>query len=88
MRTDDLTKTMARLFSELVDGAHPKGGVVLNTGDTGLLRSLDKISAAEASQRANDGATIAAHAQHLRRPVAHERVGDQRRQSLRQREMG
>jgi hypothetical protein len=66
MRTDELTKTMTRLFSELVDGAHPKGGVVLNTGDIGLLRSLDKISAAEASERANDGATIAAHAQHLR----------------------
>jgi hypothetical protein len=66
MRTDELTKTMTRLFSELTDGAHPKGGVVLNTGDIGLLRSLDKISAAEASERANDGATIAAHAQHLR----------------------
>jgi hypothetical protein len=66
MRTDELTKTMTRLFSELVDGAHPKGGVVLNTGDIGLLRSLDKISAAEASARVNDGATIAAHAQHLR----------------------
>jgi hypothetical protein len=66
MRTDELTKTMTRLFSELVDGAHPKGGVVLNTGDIGLLRSLDKITAAEASERANDGATIAAHTQHLR----------------------
>ena len=66
MRTDELTKTMTRLFSELVDGAHPTGGVVLNTGDIGLLRSLDKISAAEASARANDGATIAAHTQHLR----------------------
>ena len=66
MRTDDLTKTMTRLFSELVDGAHPTGGVVLNTGDIGLLRSLDKITAAEASQRANDGATIAAHTQHVR----------------------
>jgi hypothetical protein len=49
-----------------VDGAHPTGGVVLNTGDIGLLRSLDKITAAEASQCANDGATIAAHTQHLR----------------------
>lgn len=66
MRTDDLTKTMTRLFSELVDGAHPTGGVVLNTGDIGLLRSLDKITAAGASQRANDGATIAAHTQHVR----------------------
>ena len=32
----------------------------------GLLRSIDKLSAADASQAVNDGATIAAHAQHLR----------------------
>ena len=31
-----------------------------------LLRSLDKISAADASRSVNDGATIAAHAQHVR----------------------
>jgi hypothetical protein len=39
---------------------------VLNTGDVGLLRSLDKLSAADASRAVNDGATIAAHAQHVR----------------------
>ena len=56
-----------RLFSELVDGASDRGGAfVLNTGDAGLLRSLDKLSAAEASRSVNGGATIAAHAQHLR----------------------
>jgi hypothetical protein len=32
----------------------------------GLLRSLDKIRAADASRSVNDGATIAAHVQHLR----------------------
>lgn len=66
MRTDEMTKTLTRLYAELVDGTHPKGGFVLNTGDIGLLRSLDKLSAAEASASANGGATIAAHAQHLR----------------------
>ena len=66
MRTDELTKTMTRVFSELIDGPHAKGGVVLNTGDIGLLRSLDKISAADASRSTNDGATIAAHTQHVR----------------------
>ena len=66
MRTDELTKTLTRLFSELTEGTHPKGGFVLNTGDIGLLRSLDKLSARDASQSANGGATIAAHAQHLR----------------------
>src|SRR5688572_10974472 len=58
MRTDEFTKTMTRVFSELIDGPNPKGGVVLNTGDIGLLRSLDKISAADASRSTNDGATI------------------------------
>ena len=66
MRTDEMTKTLTRLYGELVDGTHPKGGFVLNTGDIGLLRSLDQLSAADASASANGGATIAAHAQHLR----------------------
>jgi hypothetical protein len=56
-----------RLFSELVDGASVQGGAfILNSGDVGLLRSLDKLSAADASRSVNEGATIAAHAQHLR----------------------
>ena len=66
MRTDELTKTLTRLFGELTDGTHPKGGFVLNTGDIGLLRSLDKLSAADASHAVNGGATIAAHTQHVR----------------------
>jgi hypothetical protein len=58
---------LSRLFSELVDGTSSRAGAfVLNTGDAGLLGSLDKLSAADASRSVNDGATIAAHAQHLR----------------------
>src|SRR6185503_8173540 len=58
---------LTRLFSELVDGASdPNGAFILNTGDLGLLRSLDKVSAADASRSVNNGATIAAHAQHVR----------------------
>jgi len=58
---------LARLFSELVDGAVADGGAfILNSGDVGLLRSLDNISPTEASRSVNDGATIAAHAQHVR----------------------
>lgn len=58
---------MARLFSELVDGTSGQtGAFVLNTGDVGLLRSLDRLSAGDASRSVNDGATIAAHAQHVR----------------------
>ena len=67
MNTADMAPALERLFSELVDGASGGGGAfILNSGDAGLLRSLDKISAAEASRSVNDGATIAAHAQHVR----------------------
>lgn len=58
---------LAHLFSELVDGAVAEGGAfILNSGDVGLLRSLDKLSATDASRSVNGGATIAAHAQHVR----------------------
>ncbi|HJZ72600.1 MAG TPA: hypothetical protein VKE51_12735 [Vicinamibacterales bacterium] len=67
MLTVDLARTLTRLFSELVDGANDPGGAfMLNSGDVGLLQSLDKLSAAGASRSVNGGATIAAHAQHVR----------------------
>ena len=67
MNTTDVTPALARLFSELVDGASsPAGAFVLNSGHVGLLRSLGTLSAADASRSVNDGATIAAHAQHVR----------------------
>src|SRR5262245_20706327 len=67
MNTSEITPSLSRLFSELADGPRDKGGAfILNTGDLGLLRSLDKLSAAAASASVHDGATIAAHAQHVR----------------------
>lgn len=67
MQTIEISESLATLFSELVDGANTTGGAyVLNTGDAGLLRSLDKLSAVDASQSVHGGATIAAHAQHVR----------------------
>ena len=67
MQTAETSSVLARLFSELVDGAgDPAGAFILNSGDVGLLRSLAKLSAADASRSVNDGATIAAHAQHIR----------------------
>jgi hypothetical protein len=67
MRTNEVSPVLAGLFSELVDGAAADGGAfVLNSGDAGLVRSLDNLSAAEASRAVNGGATIAAHAQHVR----------------------
>jgi len=67
MLTNEISSSMATLFSELVDGANKPGGAfILNSGDVGLLRSLDALSAADASRSVHDGATIAAHAQHVR----------------------
>ena len=67
MKTTETSPALVGLFSELVDGVSQAGGAfVLNTGDIGLLRSLEKLSAADASKSANGGATIAAHAQHVR----------------------
>lgn len=67
MHTRDVSPALGRLFAELVDGASVgTGAFVLNSGDVGLLRSLDKLSAADASRSVDGGATIAAHAQHLR----------------------
>ena len=68
MQTNDITRSLTTLFSELVDGAKaPVGGnFILNSGDVGLLASLDKLSAAEASRSVHGGATIAAHAEHER----------------------
>ena len=67
MRTNDTAATLARLFAELVDGTGAfDGGYIVNTGDVGLLKSLEKLSAADASRSTNDGATIAAHVQHER----------------------
>ena len=67
MNTTETSPVLTRLFSELVDGANdPNGAFILNSGDVGLMQSLDKISANDASRSVNEGATIAAHAQHVR----------------------
>jgi hypothetical protein len=67
MKTDEITPLLATLFSELVDGAKKPGGAfVLNSGDVGFLKSIEKLSAADASRSVNGGATIAAHVQHVR----------------------
>jgi len=69
--TREISPVLTRLFSELVDGArNPNGAFILNSGDIGLLRSLEGLSADDASRSANDGATIAAHTQHVRYGVS------------------
>ena len=67
MASTESNRAAAAVFSELVEGpGEPGTAVVLNAGDMGLLRSLARLSAADASRSASGGATIAAHVQHLR----------------------
>ena len=66
MQTAELPQTLTTLFSELVNGAAEGGAYMLNAGDEGLLRSLDKLSAQAASALTPTGSSIAAHVDHLR----------------------
>ena len=68
MNTRDIADVLARIASELALGSpDPSAGTVaLNRGDEGLLKSLDKLDAAEASSTHAGGGSIAAHADHLR----------------------
>jgi hypothetical protein len=65
MYTSESSVALARLFAELVDGTNGPTGFVLNGGDVGLLASLDRLSAEDASRAVDGGATIAAHARHV-----------------------
>ena len=65
MRTDELTRMLENLFGELMHGVSGKGGFMLNVGDRGLLRSLERLSAAEASAVTRTGSSIAAHVAHV-----------------------
>ncbi len=65
MHSDDLQRSLATLFSELVYGAPTTDAFVLNRGDAGLLVSLDHLSATAASASSKGGASIAAHVGHL-----------------------
>ena len=65
MRTDELTRTLENLFGELMHGVSGKGGFMLNVGDRGLLRSLERVSAVEASAETRTGSSIAAHVAHV-----------------------
>jgi hypothetical protein len=66
MNTRDIANTLGTLLAELLDGASKDGGYMLNSGDEGLLRSLEKLSAADASAPTPTGSSIAAHVDHLR----------------------
>lgn len=65
MHATDLHRSLPSLFSELVFGAPETGAYILNRGDPGLLKSLDRLNAQDASRSSQGGATVAAHAAHL-----------------------
>jgi hypothetical protein len=68
MNTKEIADVLARIASELALGSPDAsvGTVALNRGDEGLLKSLDKLTAAAASSTHAGGASIAAHTEHLR----------------------
>jgi hypothetical protein len=66
VNTAEITGTLGTLLAELADGAAKDGGYMLNPGDEGLLRSLDKLSADDASAPTPTGSSIAAHVDHVR----------------------
>jgi len=66
MNTKDIAGTLTTLFGELVEGAPSSQAYMLNAGDQGLLRSLEKLSAAAASSQTATGSSIAAHVDHVR----------------------
>jgi hypothetical protein len=66
VNTRDVAASLHALFTELVDGAAKDGAYVLNRGDVGLLRSLEKVDGAAASRPNATGSSIAAHVDHVR----------------------
>jgi hypothetical protein len=66
MNTGDVARSLQTLFAELVDGARGPDAYMLNRDDAGLLRSLERLDAAAASQLNATGSSIAAHVDHLR----------------------
>ena len=60
-------RALVAVFDELLDGSAADAAWVLNPHDPGLLASLDRLSAAQASAVPDSGgASIAAHVDHVR----------------------
>jgi hypothetical protein len=70
MQDTSTAATLATLFGELIDGAPRTPSYMLNIGDAGLLGSLDKISATDASRIRAGGTSIAAQVDHIRYGIA------------------
>lgn len=62
----DLGNALAFIFNELIDGPPRGQAYMLNQGDEGLLRSLERVDWKAANHTAVGGAPIAQHVEHLR----------------------
>jgi hypothetical protein len=66
----DLDRTLRgvlhALMRELLEGPPAPAAFILNPGDGGLMASLARLSAADASARPGGRSSIAAHVEHLR----------------------
>jgi hypothetical protein len=61
-----LQRALVKILHEIIAGPPGSEAFLLNSGDPGLLRQLDSVTAAEASARPIAGkTTIAAHIDHL-----------------------
>jgi hypothetical protein len=61
-----LHRTIVTLLHELIDGPSGDEAYVLNPGDAGLLGSLDRLTAGDASAHAPGRSSVAAHVDHVR----------------------
>jgi hypothetical protein len=65
--SNTLHLSLETLFRELIDGPDSNAAWMLNSGDVGLIRSLDTLTASAASVVPAAGkASIAAHVDHVR----------------------
>lgn len=72
MSVPSIFDVLPTIFRELVHGSPDPAArtYLLNQGDRGLLAALERLSAEQASRRAEGGASIAAHVDHLRYGLA------------------
>ena len=61
-----LREVLRGLLRELIEGPPGQAAYVVNPGDRGLLGSLAKLSAADASARPGGRSSVAAHVDHVR----------------------
>ena len=67
MAEPEVLNAVLKVLNELVEGSAPDEAWVLNPEDPGLINSLHKVSAEDASAvPSGGGASIAAHVDHLR----------------------